>query len=80
MLKIRLARFGRKKLPHYKLVVAKSSAPRDGRFIEQVGTYRPLLEKNDPDRINVKKDRIEYWLSVGAIPTKRVANFVEKLQ
>jgi small subunit ribosomal protein S16 len=77
MLKIRLARFGRKKLPHYKIVVAQNTAPRDGRFIEQIGTYSPLLDKADSNRLKVNKERFSYWVSVGAKPTQRIAKFLQ---
>ncbi|ABD46222.1 ribosomal protein S16 [Neorickettsia sennetsu str. Miyayama] len=76
MLKIRLARFGRKKRPYYKIVVANSSSPRDGKFLEQVGSYDPLLSKDDPLRVCLDIERIRYWTSVGAKPTERVAKFV----
>lgn len=76
MLKIRLARFGRKKRPYYKIVVANSASPRDGKFLEQVGTYDPLLPKDDPRRVRLDTDRVRYWSSVGAKPTERVAKFV----
>lgn len=76
--KIRLARGGSKKRPFYRIVVAEAIAPRDGRFIEKVGTYNPLLEQNHAERIVLKKERIQYWLSVGAQPTDRVTQFLEK--
>lgn len=75
--KIRLARGGAKKRPYYYIVVANSSAPRDGRYIEQVGTYNPLLKKDDPNRVKLDIERCKHWLSVGAQPTDRVARFLD---
>ncbi len=76
-LKIRLARGGAKKRPFYRIVVAESTAPRDGRFIEKVGTYNPLLPKDHEERVVLKEERIRYWLSVGAKPTDRVLRFLD---
>ena len=76
MLRIRLARGGTKKRPYYSIVVADSHSPRDGRFIEKVGTYNPLLKKDDPIRVTLKAERITEWLSKGAQPTDRVARFL----
>ena len=76
-LKIRLARGGSKKRPHYRIVVADVRAPRDGRFIEKIGTYNPLLPKDSDARITFKEDRVKYWLSVGARPTDRVHRFLD---
>ena len=76
MLKIRLARGGAKKRPYYSIVIADSHSPRDGRFIEKVGTYNPLLKKDDPARLVLKAERITEWLSKGAQPTDRVARFL----
>ncbi len=76
-LRIRLARGGAKKRPFYRIVVAESTAPRDGRFIEKVGTYNPLLPKDHPERVVLKEERIKYWLSVGAKPTDRVLRFLD---
>jgi small subunit ribosomal protein S16 len=76
MLKIRLARGGAKKRPYYSIVVADSHSPRDGRFIEKVGSYNPLLKRDDPKRISLKSERITEWLSKGAQPTDRVARFL----
>lgn len=70
MVKIRLARFGSKKNPHYRIVVADSRAPRDGRNIETIGRYNPRTE---PSTIEVKSERAEHWLKVGAQPTETVA-------
>ncbi len=76
MLKIRLTRGGAKKRPYYSIVVADSHSPRDGRFIERVGTYNPLLKKDDPNRVNLKLEALEGWLKKGAQPTDRVARFL----
>ena len=76
MLKIRLARGGAKKRPYYSIVVADSHAARDGRFIEKVGTYNPLLKKEDPARVTLKLESIQDWLKKGAQPTDRVARFL----
>jgi small subunit ribosomal protein S16 len=75
-LKIRLARGGAKKRPYYSIVVADSRSPRDGRFIEKLGTYNPMLERSHADRVTLKNERIQHWLSVGAQPTDRVARFL----
>ncbi len=77
--RIRLARAGRKKLPFYKIVVANSTSPRDGKFIEKVGTYNPLLEGDKKDRVVINKERVEYWLSNGATPSERVSLFLNQL-
>ena len=74
-LKIRLARGGAKKRPFYSIVVADSRNPRDGRFIEKIGTYNPLLGANDEKRVQYNDERAKYWLSKGAQPTDRVARF-----
>jgi small subunit ribosomal protein S16 len=76
MLKIRLARGGAKKRPYYSIVVADSHSPRDGRFIEKVGNYNPLLKKDDPNRVNLKVERLQDWIAKGAQPTDRVARFL----
>ena len=79
MLKIRLARGGAKKRPYYYIVVADSHAPRDGKFIERVGTYNPMLAKDgDKPRVTLKADRISEWLGKGAQPTDRVARFLSQ--
>jgi small subunit ribosomal protein S16 len=75
--KIRLARGGAKKRPHYAIVVADSRMPRDGRFLEKVGTYNPLLAKDSEDRIRMDVERVQHWLAQGAEPTDRVARFLE---
>jgi len=77
-LKIRLARGGAKKRPFYQIVVADARAPRDGRFVEKVGTYNPMLPQESQDRVRLNVDRIKHWLSVGARPTDRVALFLGK--
>jgi len=74
--RIRLSRAGAKKRPHYRVIVADSRNPRDGRFLERVGTYHPLLPRDDPDRVTLKIDRIKYWLEKGARPSGRVAKFL----
>lgn len=74
MVKIRLARFGSKKNPHYRIVVADSRSPRDGRSIETIGTYNP---RTDPSTIELKNDRAEHWLSVGAQPSETVAKLLK---
>ena len=73
--KIRLARHGAKKRPFYRIVVADSESPRDGRFLENVGTYNPLKE---PAEVTLKSDRIEYWLGQGAIPSDTVKSLLKK--
>jgi ribosomal protein S16 len=79
MLKIRLARGGAKKRPYYYIVVADSHAPRDGKFIERVGTYNPMLPRDgEQKRVNLKTDRIAEWLGKGAQPTDRVARFLSQ--
>lgn len=75
--KIRLSRGGSKKRPYYRIVIADERAPRDGRFIERVGTYDPLLPKDSEQRVTLKTERIEHWLSVGARPTDRVHRFLD---
>ena len=75
-LKIRLARAGAKKRPYYHIVVADSRSPRDGRFIEKLGSYNPMLPSDHPDRVRLSAERITHWKSVGALPTDRVAKFL----
>ncbi len=75
-LKIRLARGGAKKRPYYRIVVAEATAPRDGRFIEKLGAYNPILPKDHAERVTLEAERIKYWLSVGAQPTDRVLRFL----
>src|SRR6476469_4504794 len=74
---IRLSRGGSKKRPYYRIVVADSRNARDGRFIEKVGTYNPLLAKDSPERVKLDADRISHWLSVGAQPSDRVLRFLD---
>ncbi|MEM7074946.1 MAG: 30S ribosomal protein S16 [Pseudomonadota bacterium] len=76
-MKIRLARGGSKKRPFYRIVAADSRMPRDGRFIEKLGTYNPLLPKDSEDRVKMNMERIQYWLDKGAQPTDRIARFLE---
>ena len=76
-MKIRLARGGSKKRPHYSIVASDSRMPRDGRFLEKLGIYNPLLAKDSEDRIKLNVERIQYWLGQGAQPTDRVARFLE---
>ena len=73
--KIRLARYGAKKRPFYRIVVADSESPRDGRFLESVGTYNPLQE---PAEVTLKTDRIQYWMGQGALPTDTVRSILRK--
>jgi len=76
-MKIRLARGGSKKRPFYRIVAADSRMPRDGRFIEKLGTYNPLLPKDSEDRVKMDIERVKHWLAEGAKPTDRVARFLE---
>ena len=76
--KIRLARAGAKKNPFYRIVVANATAPRDGDFLEKVGTYNPLLTDENKSKVAIKADRITHWLSCGAQPTDRVAKFIKE--
>ena len=76
--KIRLARGGAKKRPYYRIVVADIRMPRDGRYIERVGSYNPLLPRDHEDRVSLDKERIVDWLSKGAKPTDRVARFLDE--
>jgi small subunit ribosomal protein S16 len=75
--KIRLSRGGAKKRPYYYIVVAEAAAPRDGRYIEQIGTHNPMLPKDHADRVKLDVDRAKHWLSVGTQPTDRVARFLD---
>jgi small subunit ribosomal protein S16 len=75
-LKIRLARAGAKKRPYYRIVVADSKSPRDGRYVEKIGTYDPLLPQ-DSERVKLVEDRVKHWLGVGAQPTDRVLRFLD---
>lgn len=74
---MRLSRGGSKKRPYYKIVVANSRAPRDGKYLEQIGTYNPLLAKDSGERVKINEERAKHWLSVGAQPTDRVARFLD---
>ena len=74
--RIRLSRGGAKKRPYYRVVIADVRSPRDGRFLERVGSYNPLLSKDDPNRVKLNEERIKHWLSQGATPTDRVARFL----
>ncbi|EEE37164.1 ribosomal protein S16 [Rhodobacteraceae bacterium KLH11] len=76
-MKIRLARGGSKKRPFYRIVAADSRMPRDGRFIEKLGTYNPLLPKDSEERVKMNLERIQYWLDQGAQPTDRIARMLE---
>ena len=74
---IRLSRGGSKKRPYYRIVVADSRSPRDGRFIERIGSYNPLLPKDNAERVKIDIERAKHWVSVGAQPTDRVARFLD---
>ena len=76
-LKIRLSRGGAKKRPYYRIVIANSRSPRDGRYIERVGTYDPLVPKGSAERVKLVEERIKHWLSQGAQPTDRVLRFLD---
>lgn len=76
-MKIRLARGGSKKRPFYRIVAADSRMPRDGRYVEKLGTYNPLLAKDDENRVQMNMDRVNYWLGEGAQPTDRISRFLE---
>lgn len=75
-LKIRLTRMGAKKRPFYRIVVADVRSPRDGRYLERLGTYNPMLDKTDENRVVLNEERIKYWLGTGAQPTDRVQGFL----
>jgi len=77
-IKIRLARGGAKKRPFYRIVIADSRSPRDGRFIERIGSYNPMVAQDHPDRLKLDQERAKHWLAVGAQPTDRVARFLAK--
>jgi small subunit ribosomal protein S16 len=74
---LRLSRGGAKKRPYYRIVVADTRSPRDGKYLEQIGTYNPVLAKDDPARVKLNEDRARYWLGVGAQPSDRVARFLD---
>jgi len=80
MLKIRLSRHGAKKRPFYRVVVADARSPRDGKFVEKIGTYDPMLPADSSDRVKLNLERAKYWLSVGAQPTDRVLRFFDAAQ
>ena len=80
MLKIRLSMGGVRKRPVYKIVVADSRAPRDGRFVEKIGLFNPLLPKDKKDRIKIEAERVKYWISKGAKPTLRVSRILGEVQ
>ncbi|MGD1880247.1 MAG: 30S ribosomal protein S16 [Kiloniellaceae bacterium] len=75
-LKIRLSRGGAKKRPYYRIVVADSRSPRDGRFIERLGSYNPMVAKDHPERLTLDTERAKHWLSMGATPSDRVSRFL----
>jgi len=75
-LKIRLTRLGAKKRPFYRIVIAEATSPRDGRFIEKIGSYNPMVDKGHPDRLVIDAERAKHWLACGAQPTDRVARFL----
>src|SRR3546814_1488375 len=75
-LKIRLSRGGAKKRPYYRIVVADSRSPRDGRFIERIGDYNPMVPQDHPERLVLDVERAKHWLSVGALPSDRVTRFL----
>jgi len=77
-LKIRLARAGSKKRPYYHVVIADVRSPRDGRFIEQIGSWNPLLPKEGGERVKIDAERVKHWMSHGALPTDRVARFLDE--
>ena len=79
-MKIRLARGGAKKRPFYSIVITDARSPRDGRFIEKIGTYNPMLTKDHPQRVQINAERAKHWLSVGAQPTDRVALFLGRAE
>ncbi|WP_420393765.1 30S ribosomal protein S16 [Acuticoccus sp.] len=76
--RIRLARGGSKKRPYYRIVVADVRAPRDGRFIEKLGSYNPMLAKDNPERVTLVEERVRHWLAEGAQPTDRVLRFLDQ--
>ncbi len=75
--KMRLSRGGSKKRPYYYVVIANSTSPRDGKYIEQIGTFNPLLKKDNPERSKLNEERVKHWLSVGAQPTDRVMRLLD---
>ena len=79
MLKIRLSRGGRKKVPFFRILATNATSPRDSKFLEKLGTFNPLLSDSDEKRVVIDKERVEYWLSVGAQPSEKVAKFLISL-
>ncbi len=79
MLRIRLTRGGTKKRPFYSVVVADGRFPRDGRYIEKIGSYNPMLSQDNPERVKLDGEKIKYWISKGAQPTERIQIFMHKL-
>ena len=79
-LRIRLARGGAKKRPFYHIVVTDSRTPRDGRFIERLGFYNPMVERDHPERVRLNEERIKHWMAVGAVPSDRVAKFLAQAE
>jgi small subunit ribosomal protein S16 len=75
--KMRLSRGGTKKRPYYYVIVAHGTAPRDGRYIEQIGTFDPMLKKDNPERVKLQAERVKHWLGVGAQPTDRVLRLLD---
>lgn len=75
--KMRLSRGGSKKRPYYYVIVAHGSSPRDGRYIEQIGTFDPMLKKDNPERVKLNEERVKHWLGVGAQPTDRVLRLLD---
>ena len=73
---LRLSRGGSKKRPYFRIVAADIRSPRDGKYLEKLGTYNPMISKDDPNRVTLNKERIKYWLSVGAKPTEKVTKFL----
>jgi small subunit ribosomal protein S16 len=80
VVRIRLSRFGRRNLPYYRVTVANARSPRDGRFLEHVGTYNPVPDKNGMKEISLDTERIKYWLGVGAQPSDTVYRLLEKVR
>lgn len=76
MISMRLARHGAKKRPYYNIVVADSRSPRDGKYLEKIGTYNPMLPRDNADRVKLNAERVKYWVGVGAQPTDRVARML----
>ncbi len=75
--KMRLSRGGSKKRPYYYVVIAHGTSPRDGRYIEQIGTFDPMLKKDNPERVKLNEERVKHWLGVGAQPTDRVLRLLD---